>query len=352
LARKTAAKIGGVKILIVGGTMFLGRRLVEAALAAGHQVTTFTRGRHNADDQCDVEKLRGDRHRDVTALSGRHWDAVIDTCGYVPNGVRHVMDALDSDRVGHYTFISSVSVYAEFPRAGLDESGAVSTITDEQLAQAEDAATGARATAMTYGDMYGALKALCEQAAEEAMPGRVLNVRPGLIVGAFDYSDRFTYWVRRVAEGGDVLAPGSPERRVRVIDARDLASWIVRMAESRETGVFNASGAEDGLNMGTVLATCREVSESDARLVWVDEQFLLDNKVQPWSELPLWIPAEHNGIFEVRNDKAVRAGLTFRSLVETVEDTLRWDRGRSPGEPLRAGLERDRERQLLSSAPP
>jgi len=334
--------------LVVGGTIFLGRRLVEAALARGHQVTTFTRGRHPGSAELPrVETLRGDRNGDVTALEGRHWDAVIDTCGYVPGGVRRVMEALDRDRVAHYTFVSSVSVYAEFPPAGLDEGAPVATITADQLNDAEQIATGARATARTYGEMYGALKALCEQAAERGMPGRVLNVRPGLIVGAHDYSDRFTYWVRRVAEGGDVLAPGRPERRVRVLDARDLAAWIVRMAESRQAGVFNATGAENGLSMGQVLQSCQAVSGSDARLVWKDEKFLLDHSVQPWGELPLWLPEEHNGIFEARNAKAIAAGLTFTPLADTVSDTLQWDRTRAPDEPFRAGLARDRERQLL-----
>lgn len=192
-----------MRILIVGGTIFLGRRLVEAALARDHRVTTFTRGRHPGPAELPrVETLSGDRDGDVTALKGRHWDAVIDTCGYVPGGVRRVMDALDRDRVAHYTFVSSVSAYAEFPPAGFDEGAPVATITADQLNDAEQIATGARATARTYGERYGALKALCEQAAERGMPGRVLNVRPGLIVGAHDYSDRFTYWVRRVAEGG------------------------------------------------------------------------------------------------------------------------------------------------------
>jgi 2'-hydroxyisoflavone reductase len=340
-----------VKILIVGGTLFLGRRLVEAAAARGHQVTTFSRGRHNADIHTGVESLMGDRNGDVSALRGRTWDVAIDTCGYVPGAVNRIIDVLGADSIAHYTFVSSVSVYDEYPLAGTDERAPVATITSEQLRRAEEAATGDRATARTYGEMYGALKALCERAAEQRMPGRVLNVRPGLIVGRDDYTDRFTYWVRRVGEGGDVLAPGTPDRRVRVIDARDLAEWVIRMAEDRRTGVFNATGAEDGLSFGRMLDVCRTVSGGDARFTWVDEAYLLDRGVQPWSELPLWIPDADNGIFEVRNDSAVSAGLTFRSLEATVRDTLEWDRMRAIDEPLRAGLPRDRERELLSDAP-
>lgn len=339
-----------MKILIVGGGIFLGRRLVETALARGHQVTVFNRGRHNDNVPAGVEMLTGDRNSDVSALRGRSWESVIDTCGYVPGSVRRVVDALDRDRIAHYTFVSSASVYADFAPAGSDENESLATITAEQLTEAEEIATGVRPTARTYGEMYGALKALCEQTAEQMMPGRVFNVRPGLIVGAYDYSDRFTYWVRRVAQGGDVLAPGRPARRVRVIDARDLADWIVRMAEARTSGIFNATGAEDGLTFGTMLDVCRTVSASDARVTWLDENVVLQNGVQPWSDLPLWIPEADNGIFEVRNDKAIAHGLAFRPLSDTVRDTLEWDRARPQSEPMQAGLTREREQLLLSHA--
>jgi 2'-hydroxyisoflavone reductase len=339
-----------MKLLIVGGTIFLGRALVDAALERGHEVSTFSRGKHKVERKGKaVETLIGDRNNDLEAIEGRHWDAVIDTCGYVPSAVDRVMGALDRDRTNHYTFVSSVSVYADFPPSGVHEDSPVATITGEQLIEAEAVPTGTRATARTYREMYGALKALCEQSAERAMPGRVLNVRPGLIVGAYDYSDRFTYWVRRIAAGGDVLAPGRPDRRVRVIDVRDLAEWLIRMAESRQVGVFNASGPEDGSTMAAVLDACKQVSGSGARLVWTEEKYLLDQGVAPWSELPLWIPAAHNGIFEARNDKAIVSGLTFRPLVDTVRDTLQWDRARPQDQPLAAGLPADRERDLLAS---
>ncbi|HVF87768.1 MAG TPA: NAD-dependent epimerase/dehydratase family protein [Pyrinomonadaceae bacterium] len=337
-----------MKILIIGGTIFLGRHLIEAALARGHQVTIFNRGQHNPDLYPEIEKLRGDRSGDLTALRGRRWDAVIDTCGYVPGVVLKSAELL-ADAVEHYTFISSCSVYANFDLAGTDENAPVKTITSEQLHEAEKIETGERATALIYGEMYGALKALCERAAEEAMPGRVLNVRAGLLVGAHDYSDRFTYWVRRVAEGGEVLAPGRPERRVRVIDVRDLAEWIVRIAETRQTGVFNATGAEDDLTMERLLGECRTVSGSDARFTWASEKVLLEQKVEAWSEMPLWLPEEYNGIFAVKNDKAIAAGLTLRPLADTISDTLAWDAARSPKAERRAGLKQERERQLLQS---
>ena len=335
-----------MKILILGGSVFLGRHLIAAALARGHQVTIFNRGQHNPDWYPEVEKLRGDRSRDLEPLQGRSWEAVIDTCGYVPCVVRKSAELL-ANAVEHYTFISSCSVYANFDLAGTDEHAPVSTITLEQVNEAERIDTGERATAITYGKMYGALKALCERAAEEAMPGRVLNVRAGLLVGSYDYSDRFTYWVHRVAQGGEVLAPGQPGRRVRVIDARDLAEWIIRMTEMRQTGIYNATGAEDGLTMGRLLEECRTVSGSAATFIWASEKFLLDQKVTAWSEMPLWMPEDYNGIFLVNNDKAITAGLTFRPLSETIKDTLTWDATRSSNIERRAGLKLARERELL-----
>jgi 2'-hydroxyisoflavone reductase len=240
-------------------------------------------------------------------------------------------------------------VYPNFDLAGTDENSPVSTITSEEVNEAEKIDTGERATAVTYGKMYGALKALCERAAEEAMPGRVLNVRAGLLVGSYDYSDRFTFWVHRVAQGGEVLAPGQPGRRVRLLDARDLAEWIVRMSEMRQTGIYNATGAEDGLTMGHLLEECRTVSGSAATFIWASEKFLLDQKVGAWSEMPLWIPEEYNGIFVVNNDKAIAAGLTFRPLSDTIKDTLTWDAARSSNIEPRAGLKPERERELLKN---
>jgi 2'-hydroxyisoflavone reductase len=335
-----------MKVLILGGTVFLGPHLIDAALARGHQITIFNRGQHNPDWYPEVEKLRGDRSHELEALHGRRWDAVIDTCGYLPGVVRKSAELL-ANAAEHYTFISSISVYANFDLATTDENAPVKTITSEQLSEAERLDTGERGTAVTYGKMYGALKALCERAAEEAMPGRVLNVRPGLLVGPYDYSDRFTYWVHRVAQGGEVLAPGRPGRRVRVMDARDLAEWIIRMAEARQTGIYNATGAEDGLTMGRLLEECRTVSGSTATFTWASEKFLLDQKVEAWSEMPLWIPEDYNGIFLVNNDKAITAGLTFRRLSDTIKDTLTWDATRSSNIERRAGLKSAREGELL-----
>lgn len=335
-----------MKLLILGGTIFLGRYLVECALARGHKVTTFNRGRHDSELFPEVEKLHGDRRRDLGKLSGRRWDAVIDTCGYVPSAVR-ASTRLLFDSVDHYTFISSQSVYASFDVGGIDENYPVQKLTDEQVQEAEMIDPGGGIVAVSYGAMYGGLKARCEQTVEEEMPGRTLSIRSGLIVGPHDYSDRFTYWVRRVAEGGEVLAPGEPDSPVQFVDVRDLSDWIVRMAETRQMGIYNATGPDRKMTMLELLETCRDASDSKTRLIWVSEQFLKDAHVTGWSELPLWLPSEDNivNFFSVDCGKAIRCGLTFRPLPETARDTLRWDRSRNTE--LRAGLARDRENELL-----
>jgi 2'-hydroxyisoflavone reductase len=329
-----------MKLLVLGGTVFLGRHIVDAALAAGHEITLFNRGMHNADLFPEVEKLRGDRKSDLGALDGRRWDAVIDTSGYVPRVVRMSAEKL-ADAVDHYTFISSLSVYASMADRGADESAAVGTIEDETLEE-------------VTGETYGPLKALCERAAEEAMPGRTSSVRAGLIVGPYDPTDRFTYWVNRVAEGGEVLAPGRPEQRVAFIDVRDLAGWVLRGAERRVTGVFNATGPGEPCTMQRLLESCRTASGSDARFTWVDEEFLAAENVAPWQEMPLWLPddPEYAGFNEVDCSRAIAAGLTFRSVDDTVAATLATERARTmvPGE--RAGITRERERELLTKYQP
>jgi 2'-hydroxyisoflavone reductase len=334
-----------MKILIIGGTIFLGRYLVEAAQARGHEVTLFNRGRHNSELFPEVEKLRGDRSVNLDALRGREWDAVIDTCGFTPAPVRATAQLL-AERVAHYTFVSSISVYANFPPEGLDETQLTGTITDELAAEAEHFEIGDRATAVSYGELYGPLKARCEQTVADALPGRSLITRPGLIVGPHDYTDRFTYWPARVARGGEVLAPGRPERVVRVIDVRDFADWNIRMAETQQTGIFNASGA-DGLTMGELLDECKAVSRSDAHFNWVSEEFLQAQGVGAWVELPLWLPEEYSGIFMARNDKAIAAGLTFRPLDETIRDTLDWVVTRPADAEWHAGLKHEREQEIL-----
>jgi 2'-hydroxyisoflavone reductase len=340
-----------MKILILGGTKFLGRYVVEAALARGHEVTLFNRGQLNPELFPEVEKLRGDRDGGLDALKGRRWDAVVDPSGYSPRVVRDSARLL-SDAAEHYTFVSSCSVYRDTSMPDVDENYPVGTISDERLREAEALKQSELTTAPFFGEIYGPLKALCERAVEEEMPGRALHVRAGLIVGPHDYSDRFTYWPRRVAEGGEVLAPDNPERPMQIIDVRDLAAWMLDMTEARRAGTFNATGPGYRLTLGHLLDVCRGTTGSDARFVWVDEKFLLDAGVQQWMELPLWIDSsdEVNKYFmSVSVEKAVAAGLRFRPLSETVRDTLEWDLTRPADTERRAGLAREKEREVLDA---
>lgn len=296
-----------MNVLILGGTLFLGRHLVEAALARGHAVTLFNRGTSGATLFPQVEHLRGDRDGGLAALEGRRWDAVFDTSGYVPRIVRASVGTL-APAIDHYTFVSSASVYADLDADHIDESAPLRRLDDPA---SEDVPAH-----------YGALKAACERAVDEAMPGRALQVRAGLTVGPYDLTGRFEYWVRRVAEGGEVLAPGDPERIVQLIDGRDLAGWIVAMAERRQTGVYNATGPERPTTMREVLEACRVAG--DTRLSWISESFLAEHEVAPFSEMPLWLPKPARGLLSLDVARALDAGLRFRPLAETIVDTRRW----------------------------
>lgn len=323
-----------MKLLILGGTVFLGRHIVASARQRGHEITLFTRGERNPDLFPDVEKLRGNRDGNLAPLEGRRWDAVIDTSGYVPRVVRASAKLL-RDAVGHYTFISSISVYAGFETPGMDETAPTGMLPDEGVEE-------------ITGETYGPLKALCERAVEEVMPGRALIIRPGLIVGPHDPTDRFTYWPRRVARGGEVLAPDRPDRETQFIDARDLADWTVRMLEAGATGVYNATGPAERLAMGHLLDVCNAAGGGSATFTWVPEHFLLDAGIGPWMELPLWVPeSEGAGFSSVSIAKALAAGLTFRPLEETVRDTLAWDAARPADAEYRAGLDAEKERETL-----
>jgi 2'-hydroxyisoflavone reductase len=332
-----------VKLLIIGGTLFLGRHIVDAAYANGHEVTLFNRGRTRPELFPEAEKIHGDRMNDLHLLEGRRWDAVVDTCGYVPRVVRASADAL-RDAIDLYAYISSMSVYNAYSRPGMDEGAPVQTLADPSTEQ-------------VTVETYGGLKALCEQAVEQACPGRAVIVRSGLIVGPHDQSDRFTFWVRRVAAGGEVLAPVGPGTAVQFIDVRDMSAWIVRMIEDRATGVFNVTSPAGMFTMGDVLETSKRVARSDARFTWASEEFLLAEGVAPWTEMPLWLPSEHAIMLTGDVGRALARGLAFRPLDDTVRDTWDWERTRDPadrperlpsGAPTSAGLSPKRERELLA----
>ena len=325
-----------MRVLVLGGTLFVGRHLVEAALERGHEVTLFNRGQTDPELYPDVETLRGDRDAgDLGGLRRRSWDAVLDTSARVPRWVRDAAGVL-ADRVEHYTFVSSISVYADTSRPGTDETAPVHTLADETVEE------------ITTPEVYGALKVCCERAAEEAMPGRVLSVRAGLIVGPYDPSGRFTYWVYRIARGGDVLAPEPRDQPVQLVHGRDLADWMLAMAERRETGVLNATGPERPLTMEGLLEAIRAESGSHAELTWTDERLLVQRGVEEWSDLPLWLaPGTHPesaAFMAVDVSRALAAGLRFRPLAETIRDTLTGAEP-TPG----AGLDPARERELLQA---
>ncbi|HVB20706.1 MAG TPA: SDR family oxidoreductase [Ktedonobacteraceae bacterium] len=322
-----------MKLLLLGGTVFLGRHIVESALERGHEVTLFNRGQHNPDLFPNVEKLHGDRNGNLSAFAGRQWDAVIDTSGYVPRIVRASAEALHNS-VKHYTFISSISVFAQFDTIGLTEDAPTATLEDETVEGVTN-------------ETYGALKALCEQVVEQVMPGHALIVRPGLIVGPDDPTDRFTYWPVRTARGGEMLAPGRPDQQTQFIDVRDLAAWIVRMIEARKTGVYNATGPDYMLTWGQFLEGCRSVANRDTDLVWVGNTFAADLMEKEVANFQPWAPEEYAGMRSVNCQKAYSEGLTFRPLAETIRDTLTWKNASPTGKELRSGLAPEQEEQLL-----
>ena len=339
-ARQDGRAATPLRILVLGGTGFLGPKVVEHARGRGHTLTLFNRGKTNPGLFPDLEQLRGDRKTDVSALEGRSWDAVIDTSAYIPADVTRVATLL-APRVKHYQIISSISVYRDFAKPGMDESYPVAELTDPTVTQ-------------VTGETYGGLKALCEQAAERALPGRTLVIRPGLIVGPGDPTDRFTYWPVRVSRGGAVLAPNSPQDLVQVIDVRDLAAFMVHTLEQRTVGVFNADAPGGSLTIGRLLETCKDVAKSDARFVWVPTPFLTDHEVRPWSDMPVWIPAEGDqaGGGRISTAKAQQAGLTYRPLHQTVADTLAWYRTwpetRREAK-LRAGIAPEKEAAVIAA---
>lgn len=323
----------GVKLLILGGTIFLGRHLVEEALERGHEVTLFNRGKHNPEIYPGVEKIIGDRDGGLDPLKGRTWDAVIDTCGYVPRIVKQSAELL-CNAANHYTFISSISVYADVSQPNTDESGTVGRLEDTTVETIE-------------GGTYGPLKVLCEEAVEAALPGRTLNIRPGLIVGPYDPSDRFTYWPVRAARGGDILTPQNHDVPVQIIDARDLAAWNIRMIEANETGVYNATGPGYRLSFGEMLAACRP--SGNANLIGVAEAWLEEKEVHGWSDIPVWVPdtPELHGFSRIDCGKAISKGLSFRPIQATAADTLEWAITRPDDYVMKAGLNYEREQELL-----
>jgi len=324
-----------MKILVIGGTIFVGRHIVEAALQHGHEVTLFNRGRTDARLFNNVERIVGDRCESLDNLAGRSWDVVIDTSGYLPRVVRKSCEALES-RCELYVFISTGSVYKDKSKSGINED-------DETLVpQIPDATEW-------NDETYGELKSGCEPIVQTTFAKRALIIRPGVVVGPYDPTDRFTYWPVRVTAGGAVMAPGAPERPIQFIDARDLGRWTISLSESKADGIYNAIGPDYRLGMSKFLNECKTVAGSNAEFVWVSDQILFQHNVEPWSDMPFWIPdnSDTSGMSLRDNSKAIKSGLSFRPLTETIADTLNWWRDEKAGFDLKAGLSREREAEIL-----
>jgi 2'-hydroxyisoflavone reductase len=333
-----------LRILIMGGTGFIGPHQVRYALARGHQVTLFNRGRQPQDWPGQVEELLGDRNTgDLKALEGREWDVCVDNPTTLPFWVRDAGRVLHG-KVGHYIFISTISTYAANDRAADEAAPLAAYSGKDPMAETAE-------TLRAHGELYGQLKAVSEQEAKRQFGDAVTIIRPGLIIGPGDETDRFTYWPVRLARGGEVLAPGDGADPVQVIDARDLAEWTVRLAERTTPGVYNATGPLQPLTMRSMLEAIAPAVHAEARLTWVSTAFLQAQKVSPWSDLPVWIPGQGDtaGFHRRSIARAQAAGLTYRPLSVSAAETLAWFR-RQPAErqaKLRAGLPPEREAKLL-----
>jgi 2'-hydroxyisoflavone reductase len=339
-----------LKLLVLGGTGLIGPPMVRYAVARGHEVTLFNRGKTNTHLFPELEKLKGDRNDDLTAIEaeiakGRRWDAVIDNTASVPRWVT-ASAGLVKDAAELYLYTSSISAYADSSTPGADETAPVGTISPEDEAKV---ATPKDIT----GENYGPLKARCEEEARKAFPDRCIVVRPGLIVGPGDYSDRFTYWPVRIARGGEVMAPGTPDDPVQFIDCRDLGEWYIRLVEDGAVNTYNGVGPRSPMSIAEMLYGMRATVDNEISFTWVDAEFLQQNEVAPWMHMTVWVPpiGEYAGFSTSSIERAKKAGLTFRPLAETTRDTVEYwnslpeERRATP----RAGLPADKEAEVLAA---
>jgi 2'-hydroxyisoflavone reductase len=337
-----------LRILILGGTGFTGPFQVQYALSRGHKVTVFNRGKtHPGELPKAAEQLIGDRNGQLDALKGRKFDVVIDIPTTLPVWVRDAAQVLQGN-VDRYVFISTISVYSDNSKPGMDESGPLAVYKGADAMKETPQTLGASRFAL-----YGPLKVLSEKEAEKWFPGKALIIRPGLIVGPGDESDRFTYWPVRLDRGGEILAPGNPSDPVQFIDARDLAEWTIRMVEQGTTGTFNATGPKAKLTMGEMLDGIKKATRTESRFTWADADFLAAQKVRPWSDMPVWVPPRGGeaGFAEISIKKALDKGLTFRTIPDTARATLDWFRKQTAERraKLKAGITAERETEVLAA---
>ncbi|MCK5376942.1 MAG: NAD-dependent epimerase/dehydratase family protein [Acidobacteria bacterium] len=321
--QKTAPAAKSLKILVLGGTGLIGPPMVRYAIDRGHTITLFNRGKTNSHLFPELEKLRGDRNDDLGSIEaevakGRTWDVVIDNTASIPRWVEESAGLLKSS-TNLYLYTSSISAYGSITEPGTDEDTPVATIAPEEVPKV-------KTTKDITGENYGPLKALCEKAAREAFPDHAIVVRPGLIVGPGDYSDRFTYWPVRIHRGGEVMAPGNPTDPVQFIDCRDLGEWYIRLVETGAIGTYNGTGPASPMSIAGMLYGIRATTATEIEFTWVDAGFLEEHEVQAWAHMTVWVPpeSEDGGLAQVKIDRAKDAGLTFRPLDETVRDTLEY----------------------------
>jgi 2'-hydroxyisoflavone reductase len=319
-----------MRILIIGGTRFVGHAMAEAALASGHDVTLLHR--HGTDELPEATHLLADRDGDLAVLAGQTWDASIDVCAYVPRQVRHLHEAL-GERGGHHVFVSTVSVYADPPSGGADEDA---DLLPEPATDVEE----------VTGETYGPLKVACERVAREAYGGGLTIVRPTYVVGPRDLTARYPWWVLRAARGGEMLAPGPADSPMQCVDARDMGAWTVRLAEDRVSGAFTA--ARPATTFGALLSETVGALGSDADLVPVDGEYLVEQGVDG-SQLPLWSEGGHEYALAMSTARAEAVGLTHRPMADVVRDTLAWAQAH-PEQAMNPhlGISPEREQELLS----
>ncbi len=339
-----------LEILVLGGTGLIGPPMVEYALARGHNLTLFNRGKTNSHLFPDVERLKGDRNDDISALEkavaeGRRWDVVIDNTASIPRWVSESAGLL-SGAADLYLYTSSISAYADSSVPGADETAAVGQIS------AEDEAL-VKTTKEITGENYGPLKARCEEEARKAFPGKAIVVRPGLIVGPGDYSDRFSYWPIRIFDGGEVMAPGNPDDPVQFIDCRDLGEWYIRLVEAKAVSTYNGVGPRSPMSIAGMLYGIRAAVDNEISFTWVDADFLGKHEVQPWMEMTVWVPpvGEYAGFSASSIQRALDAGLSFRPLADTAKATMDYwnslpeERRAKP----KAGLSAEKEKKVLAA---
>lgn len=338
-----------MRALVVGGTGFLGSAIARACVAAGEDVFLLSRRSSVEVAMPEFELLTGDRHHDLSVLKGNRFDLIFDTCGYTPDAIENLLDAVEPFK-GRYVFVSSASVYGDYSRLGLTEDIEVPRATPEHLALAASVPSKDRASAAAYGEAYGPLKRECECAAIERLGDRALILRSGLLVGAGDYTDRLTWWLRRLDAGGQIPIPGPPERPIQLIDVRDAATFAYHGARCRLHGIYNLTSKP--VPIASLFDTAMRVGGSNAELIWIDEEKVKASGIKAWTDIPLWLPATsstYRHFFEIDVEKAHTFGLPLRPFEETIDDIITWDRGRRD-EPMKCGMSKAHEDILLATA--